>query len=68
LGAIIADFGRNKEGINLYRINGTKDEINKAIEDIRNLGAEVWGEPFLMEKSHKHWSILLKVLLPEEMA
>jgi hypothetical protein len=67
LGAIVADFGKNERGINIFRINGTKEEINKAIEDIKNLGAEVWGEPFLFEKAHKHWSVLVRIQLPEEM-
>ena len=65
MGAIIADFGKNEEGLNLFRINGTKEEINKAIEDIKKLGAEVWGEPFLFEKAHKHWSVLVRIQLPE---
>lgn len=65
MGAIIADFGKNERGINIFRINGTKEEINKAIEDIKKLGAEVWGEPFLFEKAHKHWSVLVRIQLPE---
>jgi hypothetical protein len=67
LGAIIGDFGKTEEGCNLFRINGTKDEINKAIDDMKKLGAEVWGEPILFEKAHKHLSVLVKIQLPEEM-
>jgi len=66
LGAIIGDFGKNEEGLNLFRINGTKEEINKAIDDMKKLGAEVWGEPFLFEKAHKHLSVLVRIQLPEE--
>jgi hypothetical protein len=65
LGAIIADFGKNKKGFNLFKVNGTIEEINKAIEDIKNLGAEIWGEPYLFEKAHKHWSVLIRVQMPE---
>jgi hypothetical protein len=64
VGAIIGDFGKNQEGVNLYRINGTKAEINKAIEDLKELGCEVW-EPYDLEKSHKHWSVLIKIQIPE---
>ncbi len=64
LGAIIGDFGKNAEGVNLYRINGTKEEIKKAIADLMELGCEIW-EPFELEKSHKHWSVLIKIQIPE---
>ena len=65
MGANIADFGKNEEGVNLFRINGSKDEIAKAIQDIKDLGCEVW-EPFELEQAHKHWSVLLKIHIPEE--
>ena len=65
MGAIIADFGKNERGLNIFRINGTKDEIEKAIYDMQNLGFEVWGEPYVFEKAHKHWSVLLKVQVPD---
>jgi hypothetical protein len=64
LGAIIGDFGKNEQGVNLYRINGTKIEINKAIEDLQELGCEVW-QPYEYESSHKHFSVLVKVQIPE---
>jgi hypothetical protein len=59
------DFGKGHEGLNLYKINGDKEEIYKAIDDLRNLGCEVWGTPIALEKSHKHWSVLIKVKVPE---
>lgn len=64
MGAIIGDFGKNDQGVNLYRINGTKDEIRKAIDDLVEIGCEVW-QPYEWEKSHKHWSVLIKVQIPE---
>ena len=64
MGAIIGDFGKNEHGLNLYRINGTKTEITKAIEDLQELGCEVW-QPYEYEKSHKHFSVLVKVQIPE---
>jgi hypothetical protein len=64
LGAIIGDFGKTGEGLNLLRINGTKDEIKKAIDDLIKLGCEVWQQ-YELEKSHKHYSVLIKVQIPE---
>ena len=65
MAAIIADFGKNEEGLNLFRINGTKGEIEKAIQDIKDLGCEVWDDPYELEKAHKHWSILIRIKIPE---
>ncbi len=64
MGAIIGDFGKNEHGLNLYRINGTKDEIDNAIKNLQELGCEVW-QPYEFEKSHKHFSVLVKVQIPE---
>lgn len=64
MAAIIGDFGKDDNGVNLYRINGTKDEINKAIVDLEELGCEVW-QPYELEKSHKQWSVLVKIQIPE---
>jgi hypothetical protein len=64
LGAIIGDFGKDDNGVNLYRINGTMVEINNAIEEMKELGCEVW-QPYEFEKSHKHFSVLVKIQIPE---
>jgi hypothetical protein len=65
LGAIVADFGRNEEGLNLFRINGSKAEIEKALQDLKNVGCEIWEDPIALEKAHKHWSVLIKIKIPE---
>lgn len=65
MAAIIGDFGKNEEGINLFRINGTKVEIEKAIQDFKDLGCELWDDPYELEKSHKHWSVLVRIKIPE---
>jgi hypothetical protein len=65
LGAIVADFGRNEEGLNLFRINGSKAEIEKALQDLKNVGCEIWEDPIALEKAHKHWSVLIKIKVPE---
>lgn len=58
------DFGKNNDGLNLYRINGSKAEIYKAIDDIKKLGCEIYNIVAL-EKAHKDWSVLIKVKIPE---
>ena len=64
MAAIIGDFGKNEEGLNLLRINGTKAEIEKAIQDIKDVGCDVY-EIFDYEKAHKHLSILIRIKIPE---
>jgi hypothetical protein len=66
LAAIIGDFGKNEEGLNLFRINGSKEEISKAITDLKDLGCEIWDDPYELEQSHKHWSILIRIKIPEK--
>jgi hypothetical protein len=65
VGASIADFGKDAEGVNLYRVNGTKADIEKTITILKDVGCEV-REPFELEKSFQEWSVLLKVRIPEE--
>ncbi len=65
MGAIIADFGKNEDGLNLFRVNGTKAEIYDAIDKFLCLGCEIYDEPQELEKAHKQWSILLKMKIPE---
>jgi hypothetical protein len=65
MAAIIMDFGKHQHDLNLLRINGSKEEIYEAIDDMKNLGCEIWGTPIALEKAHKHWSVLIKVKIPE---
>ena len=59
MGAFIVDFGKNKDGLNLYRINGTKEEIEDAIDRFSALGIEV-SEPYEFEKAHMQSSVLVR--------
>lgn len=61
--AFIADFGKNEEGLNLFRINGKQDEIRKAIEEIEKTGCIVFNEA-VFEKSYKEYSVLIKIKIP----
>lgn len=63
MAAFIADFGKNEEGLNLFRINGKKDEIEKAIQEIKKTGCIVFDEA-VFEKSYKEYSVLIKIKIP----
>ena len=68
MAAIIGDFGKNEIGLNLYRINGTKEEIESAIHDLKELGCELWDEPYVLEKAYKQKSVLIRIKIPEPQA
>jgi hypothetical protein len=58
------NFGKNEDGLNVIRINGTRKELDEAIQEIKDLGYEVYN-PIEIEKAHKEVSVLLKLLIPE---
>ena len=68
MAAIIGDFGKNSIGLNLYRINGTKEEIESAVQALKKIGCELWDEPYVLEKAYKQWSILVRIKIPEPQA
>lgn len=61
----VADFGKTEEGVLTYRINGKKNDLYRMIEEIEVIGF-TFMEPPIVEKAHKHWSVLVKILLPCE--
>jgi hypothetical protein len=63
---MICDFGKNKDGVNLYRINGGKNQIQKAIDELTQLGCEIWT-PYEFERVGRgdEFTVLLKVQIPE---
>ena len=63
MGAFIADFGINKEGLRLYRINGTQAEIEDAIDRLSALGYEV-ADSYEFEKAHRQLSVLVRMTMP----
>ena len=63
MGAFIADFGLNKEGLKLFRINGTIDEIEDAIQRLTALGYEL-GDSYEFEKAHMQSSVLVRMVVP----
>ena len=63
MGAFIADFGLNKDGLKLFRINGTIDEIEDAIQRLTALGYEL-GDSYEFEKAHMQSSVLVRMVVP----
>jgi hypothetical protein len=63
---MIGDFGKDEEGVYTYRINGDKADLEKIIQESKDLGYEFWTEP-VIEKIWKNYTLLLKIYIPEEM-
>jgi hypothetical protein len=64
---MILDFGKNEEGVRTYRVNATdKGDLEKIIDESKGMGWKFWTEPY-PEKSHKSWSVLLKMYDPKEL-
>ncbi len=64
MAAFIADFGRNEQGINLFRVNGTEKEIHQAITELKKIGCLICDE-IQIEKAYKESSVLLKIKIPD---
>jgi hypothetical protein len=65
-GIYVAEFGKDKEGVSTYRINGEKEDLLIIIKEAKDLGFSFWEKPIL-EKAHKHYSVLLKLYIPRDM-
>lgn len=63
---LIGDWGKNEEGVFTYRINATKkDDIHIIIAEAKEAGFKFWETPSII-RSHKTWSVLLKLFIPKE--
>lgn len=62
----VANFGRNKEGVHLYRVNGDKADLERIIKESFEMGWAFWEEPKI-EKVFKTYSVLLKIYDPKEL-
>lgn len=66
-GIIVAHFGTNSEGITTYRVNGEKQDLLTIIKEAQDIGFKFWEKPVL-ERAHKHYSVLLKLYIPRDMS
>ena len=65
-GIYVADFGMDNEGVTTYRINGEKQDLITIIKEAKALGFKFWKKP-IIQKAHKHYSVLLKLYIPKDM-
>lgn len=63
MGVIVGNFGI-KNGVQTYRVNGTKDDLHLIIDEIRKEGAKFDDTPHLEYVRNNQWSMLLKIKVP----
>lgn len=61
----VADFGM-KDGIQVFRVNGDKEDLLTLIEECRLMGHRFDDEPELEHVYKNNWTILLKIKVPVE--
>lgn len=61
---IISDFGIDN-GVQTFRINGLKDDLEYLVGQLFELGVKFDQHPSLTEcPTHRLWSLLLKITIP----
>jgi hypothetical protein len=73
MGAQYVDFGKKPDGYNLFHIHGAKQEVEKAIQKLIDLGIEI-KTPYTVERAAPHincmysdYMAVIHVWIPEEM-
>lgn len=59
----IVDFGKT-DGVQVFRINGDKVDLERIVQECRDEDAEFSGGEPEVVKTHQTWTLLLKVKLP----
>lgn len=64
---MIGDFGRDEEGVYIYRINATtKDDLNELITAVKNQGWKFFDQPNILKAQGRTYTVLLKLYKPSE--
>ena len=64
---MVANRGKNKEGVYVFRINATlKEDLNLIIKEAKESGFKFWKKP-IIEKAHKTYSVLLQLYIPKDL-
>jgi hypothetical protein len=64
---MIANQGKNVEGVYTFRINATlKDDLHLIIKEAKQTGFKFWKKP-IIEKAHKTYSVLLQLYIPSDL-
>lgn len=60
---MIGNFGV-KDGVQTFRVNGSKEELYKIIEECREMEAKFHDTPNLEPIRHGLWTMLLQIKIP----
>ncbi len=60
---MIGDFG-NREGVQTYRICGTKEDLYEIINTCRKLDAKFDDTPIINHVHNGQWTMRLKIKIP----
>jgi hypothetical protein len=60
---MIGNFGV-ENGVQTFRINGTKEDLYKIIDECREMDAHFQDTPNLLPLRQGQWTMLLKIRLP----
>jgi hypothetical protein len=64
---MIANGGKNKEGVYTFRINATSiEDLHLIAKEAKEAGFKFWEKPKI-EKAHKTYSLLLKLYIPHDL-
>jgi hypothetical protein len=69
---MICDFGKRDDGYNLFNIHGSKEQVAKAIKQIKEIGVEI-KDNYVIERAAPHinsmysdYVAIVYVWIPEE--
>lgn len=60
---MIGNFGV-KNGVQTFRVNGSKEDLYKIIDECKQMDAIFDDTPNLLPLRHGQWTMLLKIRLP----
>jgi hypothetical protein len=60
---MIGDFG-SQDGIQVYRICGSKEDIYRVLDEARDMGHKFWDTPVINHVHNSQWTVLLKLKIP----
>lgn len=60
---MIGNFG-NKNGVQTYRICGSKDDLNKIVDECREMGHRFHDTPNIIHVYRGQYSMLLQLKIP----
>lgn len=61
---IIADFGVNDRGIQTFRVNGSRKDIEKLLRECHAMGHKFFEEPEIKQAYKMNCTVLLQIILP----